>query len=262
MLKLNILQRNLGKLIADNSAAILTGVGVAGVVGTAVMGVRAGLKTGELAHQDYKSECEGVKYATSSDMTKMEKVKAVWPLYVPVVAVGSMSIVCIIMSNRISAQRAAAMAAAYGISQDRFKEYKDKVEQRIGLKKADEIRVEANQEGIDKNPPNREVLVIGSGDVLFKDLLTGRYFRSSVGAIQRAENQINEELLDNKYAALTDFYHMIGLEGTPFSDEVGWNQLTNGLIEVKFDTNKTPDDEPCMTLEFAKSPVTDYQNHY
>jgi hypothetical protein len=258
VLKLTLLQRNLGKFVAQNSAALLTGAGVAGVIGTAALSIRAGLKTEQVINDLNQDKVND----TDERVSKTEIAKKVWPLYVPVVAVGSMSIACIIMSNRISAQRAAALAAAYGISQGRFEEYKAKVEEKIGLKKATDVNDSIVKDKMEANPPSREVLILSDSDVLFFDMLTGRYFRSTVQKIESAQNQINEELLDNKYASLTDFYNMIGIDGTTITDELGWNQLTTGLIEVKFTTEKTKDERPCMAMDFAKGPITDYQNHY
>ena len=58
--------------------------------------------------------------------------------------------------------------------------------------KIKKIRDEIAQDRVNANPPNsREVLIAGTGEVLFFDMLTGRYFQSTMEDIKRAENKVN-----------------------------------------------------------------------
>lgn len=260
-MNINGLQRKAAQLVSDNSAGILTGVGIMGTIGTAVLTGRASFKAAEILEQRRKSYEEAC--ALPGDplytLTKKDKIITAAPLFIPPVLAGTATITAIFMANRMSAQKAAALAAAYGLSEGRFKEYREKVEEKLGVKKEGTIRDEIAQDRVTANAPSKEVIVLTSGEVLCMDMFTGRYFRSSVETIKRAENSINEDLFDQQYASLTDFYNLIGLEGTTFSDELGWNRAITGLLEIKFSTAKTPDNEPCITMDFAKVPMTGYQ---
>src|SRR5205814_1440714 len=116
------------------------------------------------------------------------------------VAAGVGTIGAIIFANRISSKRAAALAAAYAISEGRFSEYKEKMKEKMGIQKEKKFADEITQERVNANPPTGSVLVLGAGDVLCRDEFTGRYFRSTVETIKRAENEVNHEIMHSGYA--------------------------------------------------------------
>ena len=101
----------------------------------------------------------------------------------------------------------------------------------------------------------REVIVL-NGDVLCYDAYAGRYFRSDVEKIRKAQNDINEQILHSNYASLSDLYQLIGLESTAVSEEVGWN--TDKMLEIKFTTALTDDNKPCLVINFEVSPARQY----
>ena len=254
------LQQKLGKFAAENATTLLTAGGVVGTVATAVLTGRASIKATKLIHKaemDYVLEHDG-----HGRLDIVDKVKIVWPLYVPSVATGSATIACIVMSHRMSASRAAALAAAYGLSEGRFQEYKDKVAEKLTGPKKQAIEDEIMQDRVTSNPPDKEVIILTGGDVLCYDLLTGRYFQSSVENIKKAENAINQDMFHHQYASLSSFYEKVGLPPTNYTDEVGWNQNQDGALEVKFSATMSLDDKPCIGIDFSTSPRPDYTQLY
>ena len=264
------LQQRAGQFISQNATGILTAGGVIGVAATAVLTARASFKAAaiirekvairqayaESAHEDP----ETVPY--TPDMSKTEMVRAVWPVYILPTTAGALTIASIVMSNRMSAKRAAALAAAYTISETRLAEYKDKVAEKLGYNKERAVRDEIAQDRVDKNPPNKEVIILGSGDVLCFDPLTGRYFHSSVEIIKQAEVKINNELFQTQYTSLSEFFELIGLERTTFSDTMGWNTTTMDPPSISFSTTMTPDGRPCLVLDYSVIPAPDYTRLY
>jgi hypothetical protein len=237
------------KLILDNSPTVLTGVAVAGTITTAVLTGRASVKA-------FRILDEQAEQVWQEPIPYTECVKMVWRLYIPPVAVGAGTIACIVMANRIGNRRAAAIAAAYAISEKAMAEYKEKVIDRIGEQKEQAIRDEIAQDQVARTPGSNAVVLVGYGDVLCFDSYSGRYFNSSVENIKKAENELNHRILNDMYASLTDWYNLIGIASIEFSDEVGWN--VDKLLEVRFSSVLTDDNKPCLSVDFNVSPIRDY----
>ncbi len=244
------LQKKAQSLLAENASAILTASGVAGTVGTAVLTGRASFKAAKLIEElEYAPEEE------RGELDKKAKVLLVWSLFLPPVGLGGATIASIIMANRISAKKAAALAAAYSISDRSFQEYKEKALEKLGVNKEQKLRDEVAQDRVTKNPTS-EVIIVGSGDVLCYDMLTGRYFQSSVEKINKAMTKIHSEIYHHMYTSFSSFCEELGLTATDYTEEVGWN--TNDIPEVQFSTTTTPDDRPCITVSLAPVPRPDY----
>ena len=156
-----------------------------------------------------------------------------------------------------AAARAAAVAAAYTISEKAFSEYKEKVVERLGTPKEQKIRDEVAQDRVTKNPPNeRETIITGGGEVLCYEAFTGRYFKSDMETLKKAQNDLNYVMLNDGYASLSDFYNKIDLPTTSYSDEIGWT--SDKLLELNFSTVLSDDGRPCISIDFMAAPVRDY----
>lgn len=245
--------RSTKHLVNENTPAILTSLGVVGTITTAYLTGRASFKAaGIIARQEQVVE---------ESLSLSEKVKLVWPHYVSPVATGATTVAAIIMVNRTTAKKIAALTVASGITDRAFQEYKEKVIEKLGSTKDTSIRDQVAQDRVNKHPiGTTEVILAGTGDVLCFDLLTGRYFQSNVEAIRRAENTVNFEIVNHMYASLSTFYDEIGLPATPYSDTVGWN--VNNRCEVKISTVMSPDNRPCAAIDFHFLPIADYGKLY
>jgi hypothetical protein len=164
------------------------------------------------------------------------------------------------MANRMSAQKAAALAAAYGLAERNLSEYKDKVSEKLTGPKKQQIDDEIAQERVNR-APGHDTIVIADGEILCFDEPTGRYFRSTMDKIKNAVNTTNAEILHHDFANATFFYEELDLPGTTWTDEVGWN--SDQLLDLKFSTVLTPDDKPCIAIDFKVLPKPDYvPKHY
>lgn len=243
-------------LLNEHSTTILTGVGVAGTIATAYLSGKASFKAAHLLEQAKEESLDNDNVAVLHELTPMSKVKVVWKLYVAPVGVGAVTITAIILAHKISAKRIAALTIAAGISDRALHEYREKIEEKLGKSKARAFNDEIAQDRINANPANSELIAVGTGEVLCYDQYTGRYFTSTAEAIQRAENEINYELLHFGSASLSEFFDKIGLGPTTYSDLHGWN--SNHLLEVTISTTKTPDNRPCLAIDFKNPPIADY----
>lgn len=243
-------------LVNENAPVILTGVGVAGTVATAYFTGRATFRAAEIiGRQQNALELAAVdSMADSAPLTKIDKVKLVWPHYILPASVGLITVTAIITAHKVSAARLAAMTMAAGVSERALQQYKDKVIEKLGDRQDQKIRDEIAQDRVNNSPPNHEIVFTGTGEVICFDSLTGRYFQSTMEDIKRAENRLNYEILHFNSASLSFFYDEIGLPPTDYTDSVGWNNH----VEVQFSTTLTPKNQPCMVITFGRNPVPDY----
>ena len=246
------------KFAVDNSPMILTGVGIAGTVTTAFFAGRGSFKAAQLiAHEQTKENIRG----HHQPLTTKDKARLTWTLYIPAVGTGILTVVAIVGANQIGTHRAAAIAAAYTISEKAFTEYKEKVVEKLGENKEREVRDEVAQDRVTRNPVSeREVIIAGGGEVLCYDAFTGRYFESDMETLKKAQNDTNYRIISDNYASLTDFYNNLGLSGTEYSDEIGWN--TDKLLELEITATMSEDQRPCISISFATKPVRDYYRLY
>jgi hypothetical protein len=243
------LATRVGKLVADNSPAIFTGIGAVGAITTAYLTGRASFKAAQLIERD---ETTGGTAGDPKQRFK-ERFQLTWKLYIPAAASATVTVSSIILANRIGHRRAAALAAAYAISEKAFGEYKDKVVEKFGEKKEQAVRDELAQDRVKRQPFN-DIFVVGEGtSVLCFDSFTGRYFLSDVETLRKAQNDINYEVNNNYYASLSDFYEKIGLPATKMSDEFGWNADT--LLDLSFSTTLTEKNVPCLVIDFRVDPI-------
>ena len=148
------------------------------------------------------------------------------------------------------------MAAAYGLSEKTFSDYKEKVEEKLGVSKEQAIRDEIAQDRVKALPPSGQTIIIGGGEVLCFDVLTSRYFMGNMEKIKKAENEINSEILTCDGASLSRFYDEIGLPPTPHSDTIGWD--IDNRCEVEVSAVMAEDERPCLSIDFKSWPKPDY----
>lgn len=245
----------------SNDAALLTGVGITGTVTTAYLAGKGGFAAAVILEDQYAGESHAAgEPMIHSDFSLRYKVGHVWQEFIPAVGVGATTIGAIFMANRVSSKRAAALTAAYGVSERAFAEYKEKVVEKLGENKEAAIRAEVAQDRVDAKPVTVSTVIIGNGEVLCLENWGGRYFKSSVQAIEKARNEINHEMMNHSYSSLSEFFDKIGLPPTSGSDEVGWN--INTPLELSLSTALSTDDQPCLVLDFAVAPVAGYGNLY
>lgn len=245
--------KRLEQTLTANSPHILTGIGVTGVVATAMLTGRASVKAAQLLAQD--EEENGARELRSKFWQR--NLRTIAPLYIPPVLVGGITIASILGANQIGVRRAAAMATAYSISERAFEEYRHKVTERLGPGQEQKVRDEIAQDRITANPPSKsEIIITGRGEVLCYDAYTGRYFQSSMETLRRAQNDLNHSLLTNDYASLGDFYELIGLGRTGMSEDVGWT--SSKMLELAFSTTISDDDRPCISVAFGVPPVRNF----
>jgi hypothetical protein len=262
----NPMVHHIQKVISDNLPQILSGVAVAGLIGTAVLAVKATpnaledieLTKHNLGQGPVLEPKDGEEDFVYFELSPVQVVQATWRGYIPAAICGAATIACIVGSNTIGMRRNAAILAAYTLVDTNFREYKDKVLEHVTAPKARKIDDEIAEDKIKKNPPKESTIIItGGGDQLCCDTLTGRYFKSSPEKIRRAALDIDARILGGDlYASQNEFYHELGLDSCAFGDQLGWT--IECRLEVNFGSFLTEDQNAVLAVEYAKLPVYNY----
>lgn len=243
---------SLKRAIKKHSPEILTGIGIAGMITTTVMAVRATPKALILI-EERKEEIGAEKIET------VDVVKTTWLCYIPAAITGTLSIACLIGASSVNARRNAALATAYTLSESALKDYQGKVVEMFGEKKHETVKDAIAKDKIEKNPiATQEVIITEKGNTLCYDVLSGRYFKGDIDKIKKAENELNRQMRDEMYISLNDFYYEIGLENIKLGDELGWN-INEGYIDLSFSSQLASDGTPCLVIDYAVAPRYDYR---
>lgn len=239
--------------IKKHSPEILTGIVIAGMITTTVMAVRATPKALILIEE--RKEEIGVEKLEAIDM-----VKTAWACYIPAAITGALSVACLIGASSVNARRNAALATAYTLSESALKDYQGKVIEMFGEKKNEAVKDAVAKDKVEKNPVvTREVIITEKGNTLCYDAISGRYFKSDIEKIKKAECELNRQMLDDMYVSLNDFYYEIGLDSVKLGDELGWN-VDNGYIDLSFSSQLASDGTPCLVIDYSVAPRYDYRN--
>jgi hypothetical protein len=253
--------QNFGRVLTRNSPTILTGMGVAGLVATTVMAVKATPRALELIEEDWNNRTENGTYDASDwPQTPQEIIQITWKCYLPAAVTGILTIGAIIMANKINLRRTAALASVYALSEAALKEYQAKVIETIGQTKERKVKDDIAKDRITKNPvSDNEIVITSLGDTLCYDALSGRYFKSDIEKIRQVLNKSSRDLMSEMFIDLNTIYGDLGLKGTKMGDMVGWH-IDDGLIEADFSSQLTENGTPCLVLDFVVEPRYNY-NH-
>lgn len=254
------LLKNTRTAISKYSPEILTGIGIAGMITTTILAVKATPKA--LTLIDAKRE--ELDLHPDENLTVGETVQATWKCYVPAIVCGVTSTACLIGASYANNRTKAALAAAYNLSASALTEYKDKVTEVIGEKEERKVRDEIAKDRLQKEPANQSAIIVsGNGSTRFLDYISKRRFTSDIDKIKRAQNELNARMLEGEdCVSLNEFYYEIGLEGIEYGDDVGWNIYNGrkGMIKLNFHAQVDDDGVPCIVLDYDVAPVRGYMS--
>ena len=247
--------KSVERVLTKYSPGILTGIGIAGMIGATFMAVKATPKALYLIEaKKEESEVE--------ELTTVETIKTCWKCYIPATLTTVVSAACLIGASTVSAKRNAALATAYSISEAALREYQEKVVEVVGEKKEKAVRDAVAKDQIERDPVTKsEVVIIDSNsNTLCYEPLSGRYFKSTIDKIKKAEIKLDRQMIQEMYVSLNDFYWEIGLDETDLGDKMGWN-LSKGYMDLSFSSQLADDGTPCAVIVYGIPPVYDYQNY-
>lgn len=249
------------------SPTILAGLaitGVATIVGTAL---KSAPKYTE-ALEEHKNELEAAeqlhKSGASSDEEYKESrrkihlaaAKKVALILLPTIIATAFTIGCIIGSHNISMRRQTALAAAYSLLDKDSDEYKKKVEELFGKKKADEVKEEIAKDYVEERMKTIDPSRIPGSGYLIMDKQSGAVFRSTIENIQRAANMVNSELClngmpgDVTWDQFYDFLEIPGLQLGKAAEKCGWLPGDKLVVSAVDSTYVAWTSEPVMVIDY------------
>lgn len=247
------------KYVIDNSPTLLAAIAATGAITTAVLTGKATFKAAEVIREaQAKQDVQELGHTLETK----EKIKVVWKEYIPPAIALTGTVTCIVLSNSISSSRLAAMAAAYKISEKQFTEYKDKIVEKFGTNKEQEVKDELAHDRLVHNPRGANEVYPTDGEVLCYDTWTARYFKCDMQTLRAAQNVINRRMISDMYASLADFYMEIGLSAPKMAGEIGWT--IDHALDLNISTQLADGGNvPCLVIDFnvIPSPIRDFHRY-
>lgn len=241
--------------VKKNASTILTVVGSAGVLTTAVLAVKATPKAMQLL--------ENAKEEKQEELTLVEKVKVAGPAYIPAIVTGAATVACIFGANILNKRQQAAMASAYALLDNSYKAYRNKVMELYGDDADSKVKEE-----LAKDNYNDTCVSVSEGKHLYYDSYSERYFEATPEQVLKAEYEVNKKIQMNDGLYLNDFYELVGLEPTDYGDYLGWS--FQEMVECtwfswwELSRQKVflEDNLECTILGFNLDPNFDFENYY
>lgn len=233
--------------LIKNSPTILTGIGLGGVIVTAAMTHKAALRADKLLDGD-----EDLRL----------RVERTWKVYIPPVASGLLTMGAIFASNRVNSNRLAALAAAYSLSEGTLLRYKNHVVEHLGEKPANELNEAFVKKDIDDSAEDDRLAPfwgIEDHRTVVYDHFLGRFFVSDIESLRAAQNTLNQQVLSQGYAGLSDFYSALNLDSPEAGEILGWT--SDGLLELGFSCVLAKNNQPVLSFMYDPVPQPHYYKH-
>lgn len=303
---LNSMSRKVHKFgfnVKKHSPEILVVTGTIGVVASAVMACKATTKLNDIL-EDSKEDIdliheksEDIDFCEKHDYTEEDTKKdllivyaqtgiKIVKLYGPAIALGTLSLGCLLQSSNILRKRNVALAAAYATVDKGFKQYRGRVVERFGdavdrelrynikAKEVEEIVVDENG---NETVVKKTINVVNQEDISefgrkFSQYTVNRKGKTILNPywqpdndynlvfLKKQEQYANQILRSKGYLILNDVYDMLGLPPTKEGHIIGWiycedeaNPMGDNYVDFGLNNNDvlfSDDDESSLVLDF------------
>ena len=254
------------KGFCNKHANLIFGVlGVAGVAGTAICSSIA-----------TKNAVDILREHENENLSTKEKLKLVWPEYIWAGIVGLGTCSSIVISNVVSAKKAAALTAALLISKEQldttravFDDYREATAKYLPQDKEELQKI---QKIIDRRPNSES----DEPSKYFKDHLgdilhivesdTGIEYNCRLIDLDAGINWANSVINEQGFVTLNAFHESIPNADVPVAEigwDIGWDGMRDGLISYSTDCHleQGPNGEGVIIVyvTFNKSPSVSYR---
>ena len=233
-----------------HSSTILTFVGGAGVVATAILSAKATPKALLLLEEAQKEK--GCK------LTPLETVKVAWKPYLPATVMGCSTIACIFGANYLSIKNQASLMSAYALLDSSYREYQNKVKDT----NSEHTDINVKQEVINSKWDND--IMIHDDKTLFFDYQSMQFFESDMKDVMQAECEFREILDERGYACLNEYYDLLGIPRVDYGYQLGWFAIENNdpynCHELEFEYEKiiVGNNQECFVIAPSMPASYDY----
>lgn len=245
---------NMRLFFKRNGSTILTTIGVAGVVATTILAIKATPKATQLLEEAREEKGE--------ELTNTETILTVAPVYIPTMVVGASTVTCILSAQVLNKRQQAALTSAYALLHSSHQEYKNKVIEMLGKEANDEINAE-----IAKDKYKDQDIVVSEGQELFYDTFSDRYFESTKSKVKEAEYFLNSDLIMRDYVYLNEWYDYLDLELVDGGWELGWctgncmSMYWQQWIDFGHSQVTMDDGRECIAINFWQEPIMNFEEY-
>lgn len=245
--------------IKKNSPEILLAIGIVGFVGTVVVACKATLRADEvldyhnkkindiheakeIADQNPENELEYDEklYRQDIGMQYLRTTGKMAKLYAPTIAIGTLSLACILTSRNIMQKRYLGVLAAYNGVTTAFEEYRRRVRDEYGEQLDRHFRYDTqidtlNEIKIDENgkKTKSKAVVENTDPAMMTPNDTSRFFDEnnpnwdknpsfSMLWLRGQQNILNDKLHTRGHVFLNEVYDALGFLHTPQGAVLGW----------------------------------------
>lgn len=214
------ISKRVGRQLYRSSPTILTVVASVGVIVTTITAVRATPKAVKLLKE---AELE-----KGENLTKVEIIRVAGPSYIPSALLGISTIVCIFGANALNQKKQASLMSAYVMLNESYKQYRKSAKIVYGEDADDKIHVEMAKDAMVATYDwGYQVYNMDmdseSERLLFYDLSSKKYFRTTMAAVLNAQYHVNRNLAIRGDCSLNEYLSFLGVEGIDGGDDLGWD---------------------------------------
>lgn len=233
-----------------HSPEILLVAGIAGAVGTVILACVGTRKLDpvlekskdEIEEIHNTSVCEDGCYTPKDQQKELVKAYAktgleLTKIYAPAVVLGGFSIYCLLSSHRIMKDRNESLAAAYTTVYTAFKQYRDRVAEKIGAEAEKELRYAVEKKKVDETETDEngkqkklkktiDIATMPSGYAKFFDECSREWVKDpelNLMFLRGKQAALNNMLQARGFVFLNDVYRELDVcEPTQEGQVVGW----------------------------------------
>jgi hypothetical protein len=249
------------QFVSKNLPTIMTSLGVVGFVATIYETSKATLKA-----ERYLKEAEEKK---EEPLTKKEKAlifaKTCWKAFL----IGLITIGLFCGAHKISLKRQAALGTALAMATQDLDEYKAKVVETLGEKKADKIEDDISADKV--NAYVYDAAAVKGNGPLWVLSWCNVPFRGNLEDIRRTFNDLNEDMyrgtgkayftqeisLNDVLEALSAACNAPQLGPVDLGEQFGFSPELTGNIDYEIRYSHTKDGEPCGYIKIKPLPLTE-----
>lgn len=214
------ISKRVGRQLYRSSPTILTVVASVGVIVTTITAVRATPKAIKLLKE---AELE-----KGENLTKLETVRVAGPAYIPSALLGVSTIVCIFGANALNKKKQASLMSAYAMLNESYKQYRKSAKTVYGEDADDKIHAEMAKDAmVSSYDWGYQVYNMDmdseSERLLFYDLSSKKYFKTTMAAVLNAQYHVNRNLAIRGDCSLNEYLSFLGVEEVDGGDELGWD---------------------------------------
>lgn len=245
-----------GGFVKRNSATILTCIGAAGVIATAVTAGFGAIKASKLLDEAREEKDE--------ELTALETVCAVAPAYIPPIVLGISTMACIFGANALNKRQQASLISAYAVLQNGYSEYCKKVNELYGENADETVKealIEEKFKSVDFKPNSENISV-------FYESYYGDFFETSDADIFYAIYHFNRNFQLRGYASVAELHEFLGLPVQEADKAIGWNAEAfweDGLvpwIDFEFYTKALDDGMEYTVMSPTWSAYSEFMTNY